>query len=639
MPERPASKCAGARFWFWNMTKTTLVRIVFEPDGAEVYVPSGTFLNKAAAASGRAVETPCGGVGTCGKCKVYVSGALGEPDSVELRLLGESEISAGARLACRTRVTGDISVRIPEESLSRVQKILSRGSLRDVDVATCIHKVYCELQPPSLTDETAEFERLADHLKSDGVSVRPNINIVRGLSSTLKKADYKVTVVTCGDGLICVEPGDTRGKTYGVAYDLGSTTIVGFLMDLETGQELAVSSVMNPQTLYGDDLVSRISFATTQQDGARVLQSAAVDALNRIAESLAISAGVSLENVYRATVVGNTCMTHLLLGIDTTSLGQSPYVPSVCSDICTSASELSLKFSTEARVMVLPNVAGFVGSDLVGVLLAHSWETDGDTRLAVDIGTNGEMALLHNEKTYVCSAAAGPAFEGAGISRGMRASPGAVDSVRIREDVEITTIENRRPIGICGSGLVDAVAQMLEAGLIDETGRLLAPEDAGCLPEAISRRLVQGDSGLEFVLAFKNESGGGQPVSITSSDVRRLQLAKGSIRAAIQTLLHTAGADESDLSEVLLAGAFGNYIRIESAIRIGLIPDIDHNRVISVGNAAGAGSRLALLSEKEMEVARHLARTAEHIELGASPDYQMELMDKMMFPAAIGPCV
>lgn len=614
------------------MKKSKMLRIIFEPDGAEVRVPAGTLLSKAAAACGRAVESPCGGMGTCGKCKVFVAGDAGEPDAVERRLLKPDEIDAGARLACRTKVTGDIRVTIPEESRSRVQKILSRGALRDVDVVSGVKKVYCELAPPSLNDETAEFERLAAYVRTAGVRLKPNLDVVRGLSRLMKSSDYKVTAVLYGDELIAIEPGDTRGATYGIAYDLGSTTIVGFLMNLETGEELAVSAVMNPQTLYGDDLVSRISFATTQDDGAKLLQSAAVDALNRIAESLAGSAGVALKNVYKVTVVGNTCMTHLLLGIDTGSLGQSPYVPSVCADITTSAKDLSLSISPQAKVVVLPNVAGFVGSDLVAVLLAHSWETDGHTRLAVDIGTNGEMALLHNEKTFVCSAAAGPAFEGAGISKGMRASPGAIDSVRIGDNVEITTIENRRPIGVCGSGLVDAVAQMLDAGLIDDTGRLLPPNEATSLPSALRERLIEGESGVEFVLAFKNESGGGAAVTVTSSDVRRLQLAKGSIRAAIQTLLHTAGADESDLSEVLLAGAFGNYIRIESAIRIGLIPAIDHDTVKSVGNAAGAGSRLALLSEKELEVARHLARNADHIELGASPDYQMELMDKMMFP-------
>jgi len=389
--------------------------------------------------------------------------------------------------------------------------------------------------------------------------------------------------------------------------------------------------VMNPQMVYGDDLVSRISFATTQENGAAALQSAVVDALNRIAQDAAESVGINTSSIYKATVVGNTCMTHLLLGIDVTSLGQSPYVPSVCADVTLPAHELGLEISPEAFVVVLPNVAGFVGSDLVGVLLASEWEAEGRTRLAVDIGTNGEMALLHESKTYACSAAAGPAFEGAGISCGMRGAPGAIDGVRIADSVEITTIENRPAIGMCGSGLVDAIAEMLDAGIIDQTGRMLSPGDAGPLPAAVRERLIETENGVEFVLATKRESGNGRPITLTAADVRHVQLAKGSIHAAIQTLIRTAGTTDDELSEILLAGAFGNYIRVESAIRIGLIPSVPKDRVRSVGNAAGAGARLALLCELEMARARELARTAEHLELAVSPDYQMELMERMMF--------
>lgn len=629
MPESRGERSCPRRI----MKKSKLVRVIFEPDGAEVFVPAGTLLSKAAAASGRAVEMPCGGMGTCGKCKVVVSGALAEPDAAERRRLSQEEIESGVRLACRTQVVGDMTVTIPESSRSTVQKILSHGILRDCEVLSGVSKVFCELPRPSLEDERAEFERIADFLSARDIRLRPNLRVVRGASAVMRAADYKVTAVACGDELIAVENGDTTEHCFGIAYDLGSTTVVGYLMDLATGEDLAVSAVMNPQMVYGDDLVSRISFATTQENGARILQGAAVDALNRIAESLADTAGIPLERIYKATVVGNTCMTHLLLGIDATSLGQSPYVPSVCSDITLSAQELSLDLAPEAKVIVLPNVAGFVGADLVGVLLSTVWEQDGRTRLAVDIGTNGEMALLHNGRTFVCSAAAGPAFEGAGISCGMRGGPGAIDSVVIGETVEISTIENRRPIGVCGSGLVDAVAQMLDAGIVDETGRLLSPDEAGNLPVAVRRRLVETERGVEFELAAKGESGTGAALALTSADIRHLQLAKGSIHAAIQTLLRAAGTSDSELDEILLAGAFGNYIRVESAIRIGLIPAVPREKVISIGNAAGAGSRLALLSEREMDVARDLARKAVHLELAVSPDYQMELMERMMFPS------
>lgn len=617
------------------MKKSKLVKVIFEPDGMDVYVPAGTLISKAAAAAGLPIETPCGGMGTCGKCKVIVHGDCDEPDSSERRRLSDEEIDSGMRLACRTRVLGETSVTIPETSRSMVQKILSAGVFRDCAVASGVSKIYCELKPPTLEDERAEFERLAQCLEPYDIRLKPNLDIIRNLSPILRAANYKVTAVIYDDELIAVEPGDTSSRCYGIAYDLGSTTIVGYLMDLRTGKDVAVAAVMNPQMVYGDDLVSRISFATTQENGGVILQSAAIDALNRIAREAAEMAGVETENIYKATVVGNTCMTHLLLGIDVTSLGQSPYVPSVCNDVSVQAQNLGLNISPEARVTVLPNVAGFVGSDLVGVLLASKWEEDGRIRLAVDIGTNGEMALLHNGKTYACSAAAGPAFEGAGISCGMRGGPGAIDSVSIKEDVWITTIENRKPIGICGSGLIDAIAQMLDAGIIDETGRMLRANEVGSLPSAIIDRLIETENGVEFVLASENESGNGKAITLTAGDIRRFQLAKGSIHAAIQTLIHAAGTSDNELTEILLAGAFGNYISVESAIRIGLIPDIPAINVKSIGNAAGAGARLALLCEQEMEQARTLARSAQHLELAVSPDYQMELMERMMFPSGI----
>ena len=617
------------------MNTSKLIKVVFLPDGTEVFVPAGTLLSKAAAAAGSATEMPCGGMGVCAKCKVIVRGAIEEISSTEIMRLTDEEIAAGVRLACKTLVTGDIEVTIPETSRSKVQKILSHGVLRECEVLSGVTKVYCELMPPSLEDERAEFERLAAYLEARDIKLTPNLNIIRELSSILKSSSYKVTAVIYNDELIAVEPGDTTPHSYGIAYDLGSTTIVGYLMDLNSGQELAVSSVMNPQMTYGDDLVSRISFATTQDGGDSVLQNAATGALNRIADDLAEAAGISKSHIYKATVVGNTCMSHLLLGIDVTSLGQSPYVPSICNDITVSARELSLEFSPEARILTLPNIAGFVGSDLVAVLLSVMWESSEKTRLAVDIGTNGEMALYHNGKSYVCSAAAGPAFEGAGISCGMRGGPGAIDSVIIGESVQVTTIDNRRPIGLCGSGLVDAIAQMLDAGIIDETGRLMSPKEASNLSAGVAQRLVETSNGIEFVLATKEESGTGNAITLTHGDVRHLQLAKGSIHAAIQTLIRTADATDNDLDEILLAGAFGNYIRVESAIRIGLIPPISKERVISIGNAAGAGARLALLSEKEMDIAKRLASIAEHLELAVSPDYQMELMERMMFPSEL----
>ncbi len=610
-----------------------LVKVTFLPDGVDVFVPTGTLVVKAAAAAGIQIESPCGGVATCGKCRVSVASGCNEPAQTERKRLGEEAIAAGTRLACQARISTDAVITVPETSRSVVQKILSAASLRDCAVVSGVVKTYCQMTAPKLSDETAEFERLVECMAAQSQSVKPNLNVIKSLSHTLRGSDYHVTAVTYDDMLIAVEVGDTRDACYGIAYDLGSTTIVGYLMDLNTGKDVSVASVMNPQMVYGDDLVSRISFATTQEGGAEILRSVVVEALNRVAREAAESAGISCDNIYKATIVGNTCMTHLLLGIDATSLGQSPYVPSVCASINLPAAELGLNICPQSPAIILPNVAGFVGSDLVGVLLASEWQDNGRTRLAVDIGTNGEMALLHNGKTYACSAAAGPAFEGAGISCGMRGGPGAIDSVIINDTVNITTIENRRPIGLCGSGLVDAVAQMLNAGIIDESGRMLSPDQSQDLPDALRERLIQTDSGVEFVLATKEESGNGKAITLKSQDIRKLQLAKGSIHASIQTLIKAAGISDDNLDEILLAGAFGNYIRVESAIRIGLIPSIPIECVQSVGNAAGAGARLALLSEWELEYARKLAKSAHHLELAISSDYHTELMERMMFPA------
>lgn len=610
-----------------------LVKVTFLPEGIDVFVPMGTLVSKAAAAAGIQIESPCGGVATCGKCRVIVSCGCDEPAATERKRLGEEEIAAGVRLACQARISTEAVITVPDTSRSMVQKILSAASLRDCAVVSGIAKSYCEMVRPSLDDEIAEYERLADCLAAQNQPVKQNLSVIKHLSGILRDSDYHVTAVTHNGLLIAVEKGDTRDVCCGIAYDLGSTTIVGYLMDLYTGKDLAVASVMNPQMVYGDDLVSRISFATTQKDGAEILRSVVVEALNRVAIEAAESANIGRESIYKATIVGNTCMTHLLLGIDPTSLGQSPYVPSVCADITLSAKELGLAICPQSPVTALPNVAGFVGSDLVGVLLASEWKDNGRTRLAVDIGTNGEMALLHKGKTYACSAAAGPAFEGAGISCGMRGGPGAIDSVKIDGSLEITTIENRKPIGLCGSGLVDAVAQMLNAGIIDETGRMLSADQSRFLPDTLRERLIQTESGVEFVLATKSDSGNGKAITLKSQDIRKLQLAKGSIHAAIQTLIKAAGISDDDLDEILLAGAFGNYIRVESAIRIGLIPSIPVQCVHSIGNAAGAGARLALLCEWEMEYARELAKSAHHLELAISSDYQMELMERMMFPA------
>ncbi|MDO8588824.1 MAG: ASKHA domain-containing protein [Armatimonadota bacterium] len=618
-----------------STTKGRLVRVIVQPDNIEIHVPSGSTVAEAALIAGTAVETPCGGMGICGKCKVIVTEGVSAPDASEKRLLDPAELAEGVRLACRSRIQADTVITVPETSRSVVQKILCSGISRQVTPQSNIQKLYAAAPEPTLQDERAEFERIAETLGLRPAELQMDLETARRLSARVREAGYKVTAVVAGSELLSLEAGDTTSSKYGVAFDLGSTTVVGYLIDLNTGHEAGVASTTNPQMAYGDDLISRINFASTEPHGLEYLTRAAIDALNRIIRQLVTAADISPHSIYEATVVGNSCMTHILLGIDPASLGQSPYVPTVCRQMTARAGEIGVKINPRGLIQVLPNVAGFVGSDLVGVLLASMWEDDGRTRLAVDIGTNGEMALRHNGRTLACSAAAGPAFEGARISCGIRGGPGAIDSVRITDEVTISTINNRKPRGICGSGLVDAVAEMLNAGIVDEMGRLLYPDEVTELSPSVRQHLIMGEKGPEFVLADANRSATGKALTLKQRDIRQLQLAKGSIHAAIRTLVKVAGADVSGISELLLAGAFGSYIRKESAVRIGLVPDIPVERITSLGNAAGTGAKLALLSVKERELASHLAETTEHVELANHPDYQNEFMDMMLFPAVI----
>ncbi len=619
-----------------TQTGPELVNVRFEPDGIEIHVPVGTMISRAALAAGCAVEMPCGGMGTCGKCRIHIEGQCSPPDSGELRALTAEELADGIRLACRARLVGNATITIPTASRSLVQKILSHGTMRDVHIIPSVSKLYVEIPKPSLTDERGDFERLAAALTVYDIEATIGVPLARQLPQILRDSDFKVTAVVADHELIAVETGYTVRQNYGIAFDLGTTTVAGYLIDLNTGHEVAVAGAMNPQIAYGDDLVSRINFAMTEPGGLDILRRAASDVLNKVARQLYELEGIDGHSVYEVTLVGNTCMTHLFLGLDVSHLGVAPFVPSVCQAMVLRGDDSGLDVNPGARIHVLPNVAGFVGSDLVGVVLATLREDEDHTRLAVDVGTNGEMALVHKGQLYSCSAAAGPAFEGARISCGMRGSSGAIDSVKITDKVYITTVDDRRPIGLCGSGLVDVVAELLRIGIIDPTGRMLSAEEVEHLPQAVRERLIVVDDAVEFILATEQEAGRRDPITLTQRDVRELQLAKGSIRAAIETLLKTAGATADDLSEIVLAGAFGNYIRVENAIAIGLLPPISIEKIKAAGNAAGVGAKLALISVKERERAAILAERIEHIELASHQEYHKQFMDQMLFPSPRG---
>ncbi|MCD6519616.1 MAG: DUF4445 domain-containing protein [Anaerolineae bacterium] len=606
------------------------MKVRFEPFGVTTEVEAGKTLLEAAIVAGVEIESICGGLGVCGKCRVIVSGGVSAPTSLEIRALTEEELAAGYRLACQAIVESDVEVVVPEESrISRVS-ILVEGIQNPIEVDPWARRHVLQVPPATLEDQISDWENL---LRALDVPERPSISLraLQQLPLALREQEGYVGLVLVDDQIIYIGPGVGPEHLLGVAFDIGTTTVVGYLVDLETGEQLAVSSMLNPQTRYGDDVVSRIGHSA-KEGGLGELQQAVIGALNKIIDEVTKEAAVSKEEIFALTVVGNTTMYHLFLGISPSALAQSPYVPAVVQPYSVRAAELGVEVYPDARIWVLPNIAGWVGADTVGVILATGLHKHDEIALAIDIGTNGEMALGSRERLITCSTAAGPAFEGAHLSCGMRAADGAIDEVYIDHDVRWHTIGEGAPRGICGSGLVDVVAEMLRVGIIDETGMMRTPEALESDGyKQLARRIVQGERQREFVLVGLEEGSSNRPIKVTQRDVRELQLAKGAIRAGIEILMKELGIGPEDVKHVYLAGAFGNYIKPESALAIGLIPRFPHAEIIPVGNAAGSGAKMALLSQKAREEAFQIVERAEYLELSIRPDFQDEFVEAMIF--------
>ena len=446
-----------------------------------------------------------------------------------------------------------------------------------------------------------------------------------------------LTVIRWQNRIIAVESGDTTGQAFGVAIDIGTTTVVGYLLDLRTGKEIAVASALNGQTMYGGDLMSRIAFARQNEANVRQLHERIIVTLNGIFDDLIRQSGVDRQQIYEVAVAGNSCMCHLFLKISPAHLGVAPHVPVMREPCVTTAREIGLNIFPQARVVTLPLIAGFVGADTVGVMLATALHRRDRLTLAVDIGTNGEIVLGGKDRLIACSAAAGTAFEGAQITHGMRGASGAIDHVAINDDAQCHVLGGVPARGICGSGLVDAVAQMLDVGLLNQSGRILTPDEAERNGQPLSpnlrRRILAAQTQRAFVLLDGDQTESGEPIIITQQDIRELQLAKGAIAAGIAVLLKHFRASKDDIAEILLAGAFGNYLDRQSAARIGLIPALPLERIRSVGNAAGLGAQMALLSGAVKHEAAQIARRTEHIALTDDPDFQAIFAEQMAFPA------
>ncbi len=606
-------------------------------------VAAGTSILTAAHDGGVDVTATCGGRGRCTSCRVkFIEGTIPPPTIMDEIQLGDDLVREGYRLSCQCTVTEPITVQVAPPLDEQAFQILGAGpgvgglGVRiDAGIAKELVKVSL---PREEHHQTSDLEQLAAAIGVAPESVGPSV--LAGLPQALRDDPAGVTVTTFVSGsgpagaartVVAVERGDTTAMKFGLAIDVGTTSVVTTLIELESGEQLASVSSLNPQAVFGGDLMSRIAFAQFNPTNLRKLQTRIVGLLNQHVAEVCRTSGVLPKWIYKAVVVGNTCMHHLLLGVDPSHVGLAPYAPVMRHAAVLPARELPLKIAPEARVCLLPLVAGFVGADAVAVALATRLADSPALRVAVDIGTNGEVLLGSRERLLACSAPAGPALEGAQIRHGMRGAQGAIDKVTIDHDVHIHTIGETPALGICGSGLIDLLAGLLDAGVIDWTG-LIQVEARDSLPPALRGRVAMRGEERVFVVLRPGEAGARAEIVLTQDDVRQVQLAKGAIASGIAMLLHVAAVPLERVEELLLAGGFGNYLSILSAIRIGLIPALPFGRVRYVGNAASLGAQLCLLSEAERARAETIASRIEHVSLAAHPDFEQIFVDAMNFP-------
>jgi uncharacterized 2Fe-2S/4Fe-4S cluster protein (DUF4445 family) len=597
-------------------------------------VDPGTTILRAAHAHGIDIDAVCGGRGRCTSCRVkFVAGTVPPPTLGDRVQLGDDLVRDGYRLACQCAVTEPISVQTAPPLDERAFQILGAGVSASrpgfkIDAGVAKQVVRVAL-PREEHHQTSDLEQLLAAVGAPESDVPASV--LQALPQAIRDDAAEVTVTTFAGRILAVERGDTTAMKFGLAIDVGTTTVVSTLIELESGEQLASVSSLNPQSVFGGDLMSRIAFAQFNAGNLRKLHTRIVGLLNQHVEHLARESGVLPKWIYKVVVVGNTCMHHLLLGIDPTWVGLAPYAPVMRHALVLPARDLFLKVAPEARVCLLPLVAGFVGADAVAVALATRIHEGDELRVAVDIGTNGEVLLGSREHLWACSAPAGPALEGGQIRHGMRGARGAIDRVSVDDDLHLHTIGEAEALGICGSGLIDLVAGLLDAGVIDWTG-LIGVEERDGLPKRLRDRVTMRGEERTIVVARPGEAGAPRELVLTQDDVRQVQLAKGAIASGIAMLQRVAGVGPEAIAELMLAGGFGNYVSIASAQRIGLIPVLPRGIVRYVGNAASLGAQLCLLSEGERALAERVAERVEHISLATHPDFEEIFVDAMNFP-------
>jgi len=626
--------------------------VIFQPSGRRGRVSPDQSLLEVARDLGVELESACGGNGKCGKCRVRIESAVDDravgeivspPTDAEEQLLGPTALADGLRLACQTHARGDLRVFVPVESRRADQVVRKAAGDRTVPLDPAVKCYRVALKPPTLHDPLADAERLQAALaEQHGVTdLTFDLEALRALPGVAREAQWELFVITwqggiAGGCIVDIRPAADPGHVLGLAVDVGTTTVAAYLVDLITGEVLATESAMNPQVAFGDDVISRLYHALHNDDGSRELQETLIAEVNNLARRAVESRGAAPEDIYDVVMVGNTAMHHLFLGIDPHSLGTAPFTPAVQGSIDAKASLLGLQFNAGCRAHILPVEAGFVGADNVAAVIAEEPYKQDEAILIVDIGTNGELVLGNRDRMVSASCATGPALEGAHIEFGMRAAPGAIERIRIDPetlDVQFKVIglegwstehpaEEIGARGICGSGIIEAAAEMAKAGVILTGG--------GFNPDLTHERVVLEDGRpRKFMIAKPEETAIGRAITVSLKDIRSIQLAKGALRAGAEILARTYGVEKP--ARVLLAGAFGSYIDKHRALEIGMLPSVEPEQVVTVGNSAGDGARFALVSVEKRREAEWVARNVEYVELATDQDFQAEYMEAMYF--------
>lgn len=607
------------------------IKVTFSPIKKEIELSPKKTIFDAAIKLHLPINSYCGGAGWCGKCKIKIlKGNLGI-DSIEERFLTEKEKKSGIRLACRKTLKKDTVVRLLREDVSFRHDFFPDDKSIRVSLDCGINKYFIRLDKRAIEKKGSLWSEIKESLP-EKTSFKKDLSIAKSIKKRILDSDGGVTVVLHDSEVIAFEKEDTTSKKFGLSFDIGTTTLAGYLVDLNDGSTLKALSASNSQRIFGADIISRINFASDLK-GLKKLQKAVVKDIESIIERLVSDSEVSRANIYSGVFVGNAAMHHLFLGIDPSSLGVSPYKPAVKEGIEFGLRELGIKLGRKIKGYFLPNIDGFVGSDALATILATGIYQREDLSLIIDIGTNGETILGNRKKILCGSNAAGPAFEGASIRYGMLAEKGAIDRYKANQSgIKFHVLGDRAPKGICGSGMIDAIASLLKMGIITPKGSLIKQDKVNAaVPRNVKKRVVMRREGHGFQLTKKEESYNKRPLYLLQKDIREIQLAKGAIAAGIKLLFKEFKIGIDDISNIFITGSFGNFIDPENGIEIGLIPNISLKKIRFLSNAAGIGAKLVLISKEMRKIAEGLAEKIEHINFAGRKDYQDIFFESLHF--------